>query len=177
MSHLVTLTAGAKNIVMPNGLRYGPNAQVLLSDQQYSELSASFKSSLLAADVIQGTLAPQATTATNFPSGYALVNGTGTIFSWTPPNDGQLHHFLLDLFLLVTSNTTGGDISLTFWDPADFSAHTEIILGGTQSVGPHGTTLQGYSNIPVPGGKPVTLAQTSAMTAGAATLWADLLGS
>jgi hypothetical protein len=121
-----------------------------------------------------GTLAKQAATPL---AGFALQNATPTILTWTPPNDGQLHRYHLIVFLLVTSNTTGGDISITFNDPANFSSHPTVILGGTQGTGPHGTTLQGYEDIPVPGGQAVTLSQTSAMTVGAATLWAEIWGS
>jgi hypothetical protein len=55
MAHLITLDTGLSNIALPNGLRYDGGAQVLLSDEEYSFLTASFKSTYLSADTVQSS--------------------------------------------------------------------------------------------------------------------------
>ena len=41
MSWTVTIKSGMKDVVLPNGLRYQAGADVVLSDTEYSKLSAS----------------------------------------------------------------------------------------------------------------------------------------
>jgi len=54
MTYEVTLDGGDREIVLPNGLRYQGAAQVVLSDGQYSELSAGALASLLSASYLGG---------------------------------------------------------------------------------------------------------------------------
>ena len=119
-----------------------------------------------------GGLGLQATTGA---AGYTLVNGTGNIITWTPPNDGNLHRFLVFLYMYVSSATTGGALGLNFYDP-DFNLVQETLLSATQGAGSHGVTLGGYSLMVCRYNQIVEITQSSAMTAGAATAWAEIWG-
>jgi hypothetical protein len=119
-----------------------------------------------------GGLALQATTG---PAGYTLVNGTGNILTWTPPNDGQLHRVVVISSLHVTTTEVGGAIRLTYTTPDGTGAGSLSIYGGN-TVGP-GIAI-GANNSPiVQANATVALTQTSALTSGAAVLWAELWGS
>lgn len=50
MPRTVTINSNVRDIVLPNGLRYPGGAVVTLSDQDYSKLSATFKTGKLSAD-------------------------------------------------------------------------------------------------------------------------------
>jgi hypothetical protein len=50
VSHQVTVTAGLRNVVLPNGLRYSGGAVVVLSDAEYSLIPATALSGLFSAD-------------------------------------------------------------------------------------------------------------------------------
>lgn len=66
----------------------------------------------------QGNLSPQAVPvpasvgvlASTGAAGYALINGTGAVLSWTAPSDGQLHYVNWALLQHVTSTETGGAV-------------------------------------------------------------------
>lgn len=51
MTYRVTLGAGLRSIVMPNGLRYQGGDQVVLSDEWYAELSSGFSGSFTSASL------------------------------------------------------------------------------------------------------------------------------
>jgi hypothetical protein len=108
-------------------------------------------------------------------AGVALVNGTPTILSWTPPNDGKLHRFTYFASMVVTAPETGGTVGFQFDAPGNVFASWNIFApnqGAGYSFGQ--TVLQGQVCAP---GQPVTLVQITALTAGAATLWAEIWGS
>lgn len=174
MGHLVTIAAGKSNIAMPNGVRYSAGAQVLLSDEEYSILSAAFKGAYLSADVVQvpsGLLAVVA--ATPYPAGIALVNGTQTFLSWTAPNDGQQHRFTVVAGLHVTSIETGGQIKINFTLPDGTAGSGTPFAGG----GAAGAFVANEIAVPVQAGSAVTVTQSTALTAGAAVLFAEIWGS
>jgi hypothetical protein len=50
VSHQVTINAGLKNVVLPNGLRYGAGAVVVLSDDEYNLIPAYARATLFSAD-------------------------------------------------------------------------------------------------------------------------------
>jgi hypothetical protein len=52
VSRTITLKSTVKDVVLPNGLRYGPSAVVVLSDAQYSTISPAAKAALFASDVV-----------------------------------------------------------------------------------------------------------------------------
>lgn len=112
-----------------------------------------------------------ATTATNNPNGFALQNGTPVILSWTAPNDGQLHRVSLFSTLDATSAETGGIISLTYTAPDGNGGSAQIYPGGQTGVHTGGVDM-----IVIKPGSTVSLVQT-ALTAGAAVLWAEIWGS
>jgi len=108
-------------------------------------------------------------------AGFAKQNGTPTIISWTVPNDGQLHRVMLFASADVTSAETGGQVSLNVVYP-DGAAPPWTVFSGNQGTG---TDFSQHANIAfiVGAGSTVTLTQTSALTGGATTVWAELWGS
>jgi hypothetical protein len=103
------------------------------------------------------------------PAGYPLVNGTGTIISWTAPNDGQMHRLMAIVEMDVTSTETGGQISLAHRLP-DGTLYTPQLIPAAQAAGGHN---MGFSMYFVQQGTTANLLQNSALTGGAATLWAE----
>ena len=103
-------------------------------------------------------------------AGYTKVNGTGTILSWTAPNDGVTHLCQLVAQEVVTSGETGGAISYT----CGASASANIFTGGKSA----GTFLAPDSAVPtdllVQPGQAVTVTQSNALTAGACKVFIDL---
>jgi hypothetical protein len=108
--------------------------------------------------------------ASTGPGGFALQNGTPNILTWTPPADGQLHQFQLFGELIVASTATGGALSVAFTDPGG-AGRTPSVLAGSQGAGFHALTAQ---QLTCEAGQQVALTQSSALTGGAATLWATL---
>ncbi len=106
-------------------------------------------------------------------AGYQLINGTGTIISWTTPNDGQLHRVLLLYNQHVTSGETGGQIQITTTTP-DSGTHAYTIENGGSGTGFSQGSNTAYLVAP---NTAVTVAQSSALTAGAAVFWAEIWGS
>jgi hypothetical protein len=114
----------------------------------------------------------QATTGT---AGYALVNGTGTILTWTAPNDGQLHRFTVFAAMNVTSGQTGGNVDLNFTLPDSSGPYAWGLFSGGQGTGFNYS--QGGHLVVVKANTAVTVTQSSAQTAGAALMWAEIWGS
>jgi hypothetical protein len=50
VSHMVTIASGKSNVVLPNGNRYKAGDVVVLSDDEYSTISAAAKAALFSAD-------------------------------------------------------------------------------------------------------------------------------
>lgn len=106
-------------------------------------------------------------------AGFALQNATPTIITWTAPNDGALHRVVAVVSLHVTSNETGGAVNLSVTLP-DGTARLPAVLAGGTAIG----TLAGnYTVSHVQANTTVTLQQSSALTVGAAVVWADLWAS
>ena len=151
---------------------------------QYAVLTAPAAGDLLlAVDVSDTSMAPsgtdkQVTAAVMFcapaaatpVAGYTLVNGTGNILTWTAPNDGLLHQVTVAASLSVTSNQTGGQVTFTYTFP-DSNSHVPTVFAGGAAIGGFVTNAVMYM---VKAGSTVTLAQSSALTGGAAVLWAQL---
>lgn len=111
--------------------------------------------------------------ATTSPTPYTLVNGTGTIFTWTAPNDGLIHRVFLLSIKHVTSNETGGAVTGSMTLP-DGTASSPTIFGGGSATG----GVQGnYCARQMQAGTVFTLSQSSALTVGASVMWAELWGS
>lgn len=110
--------------------------------------------------------------ATTGAAGYALVNGTGTIISWTAPDDGQLHRASLWMMKNVASGETGGKINYS-WTLPDGTAAGYTADNGGNSAGLIYMYAQPW-NVMVKGGTAVTITQVTALSAGASTLWAEI---
>jgi len=101
--------------------------------------------------------------------GFALQNATPTIISWTVPNDGANHR----VFIAGTSDTTvaatGGAVTVQSKAP-DGTQHSETLIAANQAVGGKSGTV---STI-VQAGSTVSVLQSSALTAGTETVWAEI---
>lgn len=117
------------------------------------------------------TLRLVATTGLN---GFALQNATPTILSWTPPNDGNMHRFLILPYYAVTVATTGGKITVT-WTGPDNISRTNTLYNGTYGTTGAQPTVNSWiqETVGYPG-TAVTIAQNTALTVGAAVLWAEI---
>jgi hypothetical protein len=107
-------------------------------------------------------------------SGYTLVNGTGTILSWTAPNDGALHRAVLVATLEVTSAETGGQIIFQVTSLPGGHTPNFAPFGGSAGAGGYVFSESGFA---VPAGQTVALKQNTALTPGAAVLYAQIWAS
>jgi hypothetical protein len=145
---------------------YRASAGVLQTDQTFNAATG-----LQVGGV--GVLAPVATTGTS-GTGYTLVNGTGNIITWTAPSDSKMHRVVLVSQIRVISAQTGGAVTLTFTYPDGTAAPSPNIYAGALGSGYHGPSQTTFA---VQAGTAVTLAQSTAQTAGSATLWAEFWAS
>lgn len=106
-------------------------------------------------------------------AGFALTAGTPTLLTWTPPNDGKQHRFIITASMHVTVATTGGEVDADFTLP-DGTATSEQIYTATQGTG--APWPNDVSRV-VKAGAAVTVVQSSPVTAGAALVWAEIWGS
>jgi hypothetical protein len=117
------------------------------------------------------SLTPVAATTT---SGYAKVNGTGTIISWTAPSDGNQHRFIVLASEEVASNETGGAISTVHTNPGGgVQTGAGNIFGGTKSAG----NYHQIDGAVAEAGSTVSVEQTSALSGGASTVWVEIWAS
>jgi hypothetical protein len=107
--------------------------------------------------------------------GYALVNGTGTVITWTAPNDGQVHRFAVLSTIDVATTETGGQINVTYTVPNGNSASNGLYTAGLAAG--HNNLAAGTFLKSVAPGSTVSVTQSSALTGGASTLWAEIWGS
>lgn len=120
-----------------------------------------------------GAASPQLLASTGI-AGAAKANGTPTFLTWNVPNDGALHRVMVFVTEDVATLETGGAVSVTGKAP-DGTAFTSQVIGGGQAVGVHNNGAP--SLYIVQPGSVVTFAQTSALTAGATTVWAEIWGT
>lgn len=107
-------------------------------------------------------------------TGTALVNGALTFCTWNVPNDNNLHTALVVATLVVGSTETGGATGLTYTDPSNTARTNFQILAGAQTAGLH---LWGFITTLVYPGTAFQVVQTSALTAGAATMYVAVWGA
>jgi hypothetical protein len=105
--------------------------------------------------------------------GFPLVNATPNILAWTAPNDGNMHRIQVFGCVSVSSAETGGAITVAVHDPAGILGTHTIQAGG---AGAGSANLTGEPLVLAPG-TTVTVAQGSALSAGAAVLYAEIWGS
>lgn len=115
--------------------------------------------------------------ATTGAAGYALVNGTGNILTWTAPNDGALHRVFVFATKHVVTTETGGQVQTALTLPDGFAVSGVGIFTGGQGAGIQTPSTTGNSALFAEAGTTVTVKQTSALSAGASTLWAEIWGS
>lgn len=107
-------------------------------------------------------------------AGVALVNGTPAIITWTTPNDGLQHRVAVFGEVNVGSTETGGAIRLAYTDPAGNAHNVTLTAGGSGA----GLASFGSGNLVcVQANTAVTVSQSSALTGGAATVFAEIWGS
>ena len=111
--------------------------------------------------------------ATTGLAGFALQDATPQILTWTTPADGNMHRVTLAGELVVTGNETGGAIQATITDPGGTIRTLNVLSGGLSA----GFNAIGGTIWTVAPDTTVTLAQSSALTGGAARLYAELWGS
>ena len=105
-------------------------------------------------------------------AGYTLVNGTGTIITWTTPNDGNVHHVHLYAYVYATSTMTAGQVNGVFTDPAGHANNVSLVAGGIATAGSAWNTW----DVLVEANTAVTVSQGTALTGGAAKCWAAIWG-
>lgn len=109
------------------------------------------------------------------PAGFALTGATPNILQYTFPNDGRNHRFFIVSFENVTLAQTGGAVQVEFTLP-DGTQHNLAVYNASQGAGVYGIFGANAQSNVAPG-TTLTLQQTSAQTAGAAVLWAEIWGS
>lgn len=115
--------------------------------------------------------------ATTGPSGAALQNGTPTFLSWTAPSDGQMHRVQVNAVLHVTSAETGGVVIISGVLP-DGGIISKSLFGGGAAAGfIYPPTIAAPQTVVIGAGTTYTISQSSALTAGAAVMFAELWAS
>jgi hypothetical protein len=106
-------------------------------------------------------------------AGFPLVNGTPNILTWTAPADGQMHTVFPVVVVHVTSQETGGNINVGWTTPdgASFSA-TPFFGGASAGVYQSNNLLPAL----IEAGTTFTISQSSALTGGAAVVFAAIWG-
>jgi hypothetical protein len=143
---------------------YRASTGVLQTDETFNAVTAV---------QVNGTALP-ALVATTGVGGFALQNATPTILSWTTPNDGNMHRYTVFGVLYVTSAQTGGVIQSESALPSGAATLFRTVVAGANADGEYPFNSACITTGP---NQTVTLQQTSAQTAGAATLWAEIWGS
>lgn len=107
-------------------------------------------------------------------TGVALIDGTQTILSVTVPNDGKVHTLLALCGLKnVTTALTGGVLAY-HWTLTSGTLFTQPTTGVT--VGVHSRNIVGsFTAVTLKPGTTVTVTQSTAMTAGAAKVYAKIV--
>jgi hypothetical protein len=112
---------------------------------------------------------PVAQPITSAVAGYTLINGTGNILVYNVPNDGLVHTVNVATNMNVASLETGGQIQVLFTTPdgtaQTFQQHAAGLAAGLARTNSACLCKPGTT---------VTLQQSTALTAGAATLWGSM---
>jgi len=131
--------------------------------------SAGVVTSASQAAIVLGEGAPADFLSTVTPVN--LINGTQALCKWTAPDDGSYHVVMVFYMATVPSNMTGGEVSLTYTQAG--GPQSQVILNAGQAASP---TFGGLLNtVLIDPGSTIEVVQDTALTAGAATVWAALL--
>lgn len=111
--------------------------------------------------------------ASTGPNGFALQNASPVILQWAAPNDGLMHRAIIFSLLVVTSLQTAGAVLAIF----DNAGHN--LFAGGLAAGSYWPSAGPYPAVVIPPGAASNLVQLqqTAMTAGAATLYAEIWAS
>ena len=107
---------------------------------------------------------------------FALVNGTPVFLTWNVPNDNQNHRFMVAVSQVVTGAETGGQVSVTATPPGGAAVSTPVVAPNN-GIGTNLGNSGARQLTPAAPGTTVTVAQSSALTAGAATVYAEIWGT
>ena len=108
-------------------------------------------------------------------TGFALQNATPIILTWTAPNDGQVHSVVLCVSLAVAVTEVGGALQYTATAGGQVSTRT---VNGGGVAGPGGFAgLAANSALVIDPGTTITFSQSSALTSGTATVFAEILAA
>jgi hypothetical protein len=113
--------------------------------------------------------------ASTVATGYVLVNGTGTVISWTAPNDGNPHRVVLLASLAVTVTEVGGQITCSYTAP-DGTATSHTVYSSGQAA-TDVIVMGAPFSIIIGANTTFTVTQNAALTSGAAKLFAEIWGS
>lgn len=105
--------------------------------------------------------------------GFALQNATPSIISWTTPNDGQLHAVELSAMLIVSTAQTGGAVIISCTIGGQVKQLT--IYGGGAAAGVFAQVS--VITVECDPNTTVSLLQQTALTAGAANVYAEFIGA
>jgi hypothetical protein len=107
-------------------------------------------------------------------AGFSLQNATPTLLSWTAPSDGLNHRFEIFATGFATVLEVGGQVNVNYALPNGNTSPFPLLLQGTQAVG---YITAAYVAAIIGPGAIVSIQQSSALTSGAATVWAEIWGS
>ena len=111
-------------------------------------------------------------------AGFALsTSSTPNIITWTAPNDGAQHRFIIMSAMVVTTggSVTGGQVRVTWQTPDGSNASNTPYPGGSGA----GVQLAGTSGAItgiVKAGATVTIVQFTSISGGTAVFWAEIWG-
>lgn len=137
------------------------------------DLSGSYPNPVVAQVDGEPPMALQAATAV---AGYAKINGTGNIITWTAPNDGKQHRVVVVCSETVTTGTeTGGAVSTNLTAPGGGTqTGSGNIFAAAKTVG----TYHQLDGAIIEANTTFSLVQSSALSAGGPTsVWAEIWGS
>jgi hypothetical protein len=107
-------------------------------------------------------------------AGFPLQNATPTVLSWTAPSDGQNHRIEILATGFATVLEVGGQLNANYALPNGNTSPFPLLLQGGQGAG---YITAGYVAAIIGPGAVVSIQQSSALTSGAATVWAEIWGS
>ena len=115
---------------------------------------------------------PSIVTAETSATGVALINGTQTILTATVPNDGKVHLVYVGYLKTITTALTGGRITALWTTP---NGATSTVSTTTTTVGGSYKSSSTQAAIVAKPGTTITVTQETAMTAGAAKVYAKIV--
>ena|SRR5215472_95885 len=102
-------------------------------------------------------------------AGFALQNATPTIISWSVPNDGNQHRFVIVATINVTLAETGGTVTGNF-TIAGIATTPQLTAGGSAA----GIVNPNYRGGICDPNTTVSVVQSTALTAGAAVIFVEI---